>query len=111
MDIKSLILAVSPSIGNVSAECVIPEHISCVMTLAHGAGAGMNHTFMVSLANALAEKGTLPCGLIFLLLKIKKGDRILQPLHTKQLRQQLPKLKNCFLHCRYLFQVNLLAEE
>lgn len=57
MEIKSLLLPVSPAIGNVSAECIIPEQACCIMTLAHGAGAGMNHTFMVSLANALAEYG------------------------------------------------------
>ena len=55
MNTQSSILQVSPAIGNVSAECIIPEKSSCIMTLAHGAGAGMNHSFMVSLANALAE--------------------------------------------------------
>jgi predicted alpha/beta-hydrolase family hydrolase len=57
MTTKSLILPVSPEIGNVSAEYIMPENCSCIMVLAHGAGAGMNHSFMVSLSNALAEKG------------------------------------------------------
>jgi len=55
MNTQSSVLRVSPAIGNVSAECIIPEESSCIMTLAHGAGAGMNHSFMVLLANALAE--------------------------------------------------------
>jgi uncharacterized protein len=57
MNTKSLVLQVSPTIGNVSGEFIIPEEINSIMTLAHGAGAGMNHPFMVSLANALAETG------------------------------------------------------
>ncbi|HYG37884.1 MAG TPA: alpha/beta family hydrolase [Cytophagales bacterium] len=57
MKINSIVLPVSAAIGNVSAECIIPEQVRCVMTLAHGAGAGMDHTFMVSLANALAAYG------------------------------------------------------
>lgn len=53
---QSLFLTVSPEIGNVSAELIAPENPICVLTLAHGAGAGMHHEFMVALANALAEK-------------------------------------------------------
>jgi predicted alpha/beta-hydrolase family hydrolase len=55
MTTQSLILQVSPKIGNVSAEYLMPPNCTCIMTLAHGAGAGMNHSFMVSLSNALAE--------------------------------------------------------
>jgi predicted alpha/beta-hydrolase family hydrolase len=53
----SLSLQVSPAIGAVSAECYIPEEMKCIMTLAHGAGAGMHHAFMVSLAELLAARG------------------------------------------------------
>ena len=54
---QSLVLAVSEEIGNVSAEYIMPEHCHCIMVLAHGAGAGMQHSFMVSLSNVLGEKG------------------------------------------------------
>ncbi|MDN3657461.1 alpha/beta hydrolase [Ferruginibacter paludis] len=57
MTTKSLVLPVSAEIGNVSAEYLLPEDCSCIIVLAHGAGAGMNHTFMVTLSNALALKG------------------------------------------------------
>lgn len=57
MHTQSLVLKVSPEIGNVSAEYMMPENCSCVMVLAHGAGAGMNHSFMVLLSTALAEAG------------------------------------------------------
>ena len=49
-------MTVSPEIGKVSAELIIPDHPICVMTLAHGAGAGINHEFMVSISKSLAEK-------------------------------------------------------
>ncbi len=56
MTTQHLVLNVSAEIGNVSAEYILPGNCSCIMVLAHGAGAGMNHSFMVSLSNALAEK-------------------------------------------------------
>ena len=57
MNIRSFQITVSESLGAVSAEIVSGNEIKAVLTLAHGAGAGMNHSFMVSLANALADKG------------------------------------------------------
>ncbi len=56
MKTRSLSLKISPTIGTVSAECMIPEKSVCIMTFAHGAGAGMNHTFMLTLSQLLAEK-------------------------------------------------------
>ena len=55
MPTQNLSLPVSPDIGKVSAQFIMPEKPICMMTLAHGAGAGMHHTFMVALAEALAE--------------------------------------------------------
>jgi predicted alpha/beta-hydrolase family hydrolase len=43
------------------------------MTLAHGAGAGMNHSFMVALANALAEKNIGTLRFNFPFMENKKG--------------------------------------
>ena len=57
MKTQSLSLQISPSIGAVSAECIVPEKSKCIMTLAHGAGAGMHHSFMVTLAQLLSEQG------------------------------------------------------
>lgn len=50
-------LTVSDAIGSVSVEVVTGSKTSSVITLAHGAGAGMNHSFMVALSNALADFG------------------------------------------------------
>jgi len=57
MSEKSFNLHVSSEIGTVSAEFLIPETSVGLMTLAHGAGAGMDHPFMVSLASSLAAAG------------------------------------------------------
>lgn len=57
MSIKSLQIKVSPEIGKVSAKYQSPAKPVCVLTLAHGAGAGMDHPFMESLAASLANVG------------------------------------------------------
>jgi len=43
------------------------------MTLAHGAGAGMNHDFMVKIANALAADGIITLRFNFPFMENKKG--------------------------------------
>src|SRR3954452_8484620 len=73
MNTQSLSLQVSPSIGTVSAEYIIPETSICMMTLAHGAGAGINHSFMVDLAKSLAEKGIATLRFNFPFAELKKG--------------------------------------
>jgi len=52
---RSIKIRVSDSIGKVSAEYIMPSDPKCIISLAHGAGAGMNHPFMVALADSLAE--------------------------------------------------------
>lgn len=54
---RSFSLHVSHSIGSVSAEYIAPDKSNCIITLAHGAGAGMNHSFMTTLPTSLAEAG------------------------------------------------------
>ena len=73
MKTRSLKIHVSPSIGNVSAEYIAPEDAACILTLAHGAGAGMNHPFMVALANSLAETGIATLRFNFPFAENKKG--------------------------------------
>src|ERR1700743_3854086 len=69
----SFSLEVSPAIGAITAEYVLPETPKCIMTLAHGAGAGMQHDFMVTLANSLAEVGIGTLRFNFPFTEGKKG--------------------------------------
>jgi uncharacterized protein len=55
MKTNSLMLDISASVGKVSAEYIVPDNATHIVTLAHGAGAGMNHSFMVALAKKLSE--------------------------------------------------------
>ena len=54
---RSLKINVSSSIGKVSAIYMAPAEVKCIVSLAHGAGAGMNHPFMEALAASLAKFG------------------------------------------------------
>lgn len=57
MRTRSLKVPVSDSIGSVSAEVFEPDKMRSMMVLAHGAGAGMDHRFMIALAKALGDQG------------------------------------------------------
>ncbi|HET9434841.1 MAG TPA: alpha/beta family hydrolase, partial [Chitinophagaceae bacterium] len=70
---KSLSVKVSPAIGNVSAELIVGQQSKCIMVLAHGAGAGMHHSFMVTLAQSLAEEGIATFRFNFPFTEHKKG--------------------------------------
>ena len=73
MNTKSISLKISPSVGSVSAECFVPQKSKCIMTLAHGAGAGMNHSFMIELARSLSEEGIATLRFNFPFMENKKG--------------------------------------
>ncbi len=70
---RKLSITVSKEIGKVSAELVTPSDPICVLTIAHGAGAGMNHDFMVSLSKALAEQNIATLRFNFPFMENKKG--------------------------------------
>ncbi len=73
MKTRSLTLTVSPELGKVSAELITADKSICIMTLAHGAGAGMQHEFMVSISKLLAEKGISTLRFNFPFMENKKG--------------------------------------
>ena len=73
MNTQTLSLQISPSIGTVSAAYTVPETCNCIMTLAHGAGAGMNHSFMIALAKSLAENHIATMRFNFPFAELRKG--------------------------------------
>jgi len=73
MDTKSFSIKISPVIGSVSAQCFIPSKPRCIIALAHGAGAGMNHPFMAALAGSLCEKAITTLRFNFPFFENKKG--------------------------------------
>ena len=73
MNTRAFSLLVSDSVGSVSAEYISPAKSNCILTLAHGAGAGMNHPFMTALAKLLAEQGIGTLRFNFPFTENKKG--------------------------------------
>ena len=73
MKVQSLKIQVSSSVGKVSTEYIAPPGARCIMAIAHGAGAGMNHPFMVALSNSLAETGIATLRFNFPFAENKKG--------------------------------------
>jgi predicted alpha/beta-hydrolase family hydrolase len=57
MKTKEISIPVSTTQGSVSGEVILPAKASAMLLLAHGAGAGMQHRFMVELSHALHENG------------------------------------------------------
>jgi len=76
MKSRSLTIHISESIGSVSAELMQPDNMHSMLTLAHGAGAGMNHKFMIELSEALAAEGigTLRFNFPYMEQKKKRTD-------------------------------------
>jgi uncharacterized protein len=54
---QSIRISISENIGEVSVEVVEADRMKAFVVLAHGAGAGMHHSFMIRLSDALKENG------------------------------------------------------
>lgn len=96
METKTLSLKVSDDAGNVSAECIIPEKNKCILTLAHGAGAGMSHVFMVALANALAENNIGSLRFNFPFIENKKARPDVPAVAHQTIEAAIVKVKELF---------------
>lgn len=93
---RSLTIKISPEIGSVSAECMIPEKSKCILTLAHGAGAGMNHIFMVTLSQLLAEQSIATMRFNFPFTENKKGRPDTPAVAHKTIAAAIAKAKKLY---------------
>ena len=66
-------ILISDSIGSVSAKIVEASKPKAVIVLAHGAGAGMEHSFMEALADALKNKSITTVRYNFPYMENRKG--------------------------------------
>ncbi len=96
MKSQSLALEISPAIGRVSAECIVPENAKCIMTLAHGAGAGMNHSFLLALAKSLSEAAITTMRFNFPFTENKKGRPDPPAVAHKTIEASISKTKEVF---------------
>src|SRR5215213_1843189 len=96
MKTRTLSLKISPSIGTVSAECIIPEKSKCIMTVAHGAGAGMHHSFMVTLAQLLSEQEIATLRFNFPFAENKKGRPDTPAVAHKTIEAAISKAQKLF---------------
>ena len=81
MPTRTLRFMVSERAGDVSAVLERPPGASCLFVFAHGAGAGMHHTFMASMSTRLARRGVAT--LRFQFPYMEQGKR--RPDHRKRL--------------------------
>ncbi len=94
---KSFKIKVSLEIGNISAISIVPDKPICLLTLAHGAGAGMEHPFMDGLAASLAETGIAAMRFNFPFMeKPKKGPPDRPPVAHKTIEAVIAKAQKLF---------------
>ncbi|MEJ7682974.1 MAG: alpha/beta family hydrolase [Segetibacter sp.] len=108
MNTQSLSFHVSPSVGTVSGEYIIPEKSICIMTLAHGAGAGMNHPFMITLAKLLAGIGVATLRFNFPFIEYKKGRPDMPAVAHKTIEAAIFQAHELFPFFHFLYPANRL---
>ena len=96
MKTTALKIPISASLGSVSAEIFEPEHAIAILTFAHGAKAGMNHSFMTSLAKSLAKQGIATLRFNFPYMEQKKKLTDSQVITNKTLGVVMEKTHELF---------------
>lgn len=75
--IRQVTIPISSSLGSVSAEIIEPDQTVAMLVIAHGAGAGMRHRFMLALCRALEQHhiGTVRYNFLYM----EKGKKMPDP--------------------------------
>jgi uncharacterized protein len=94
--VAPLQIFVSESIGTVSAEFIEADSSIAMLTLAHGAGAGMNHPFMNMLAKELAQQGISSLRFNFPFMENKKGRPDVPAIAHKAIEAAINKAHELF---------------
>jgi uncharacterized protein len=94
MKTRSISFTVSSTIGKVSGEYMIPDKPKAIMAFAHGAGAGMNHPFMVTLSTLLADAGIATLRFNFPFMENKKGRPDTPAVAQKTIEAAIAKAHN-----------------
>ena len=93
---KKISIEVSKSIGKVSAKIRGPKKPAGVLVLAHGAGAGMDHPFMVSLAEELEAQAITTVRYNFPYMEAKRGRPDLPAIATKTVASVVAQAQKMF---------------
>ena len=94
---RSFKIKVSPEIGNISAISILPDNAIGLLTMAHGAGAGMVHPFMEELATSLGDVGIATLRFNFPFMeKPKKGPPDRPPVAHKTVEAVIAKAQKLF---------------
>lgn len=96
MPAKSLKIQVSSAIGKVSAKLMAPGKAKCILVLAHGAGANMDHIFMETLATKLAEENIATLRFNFPFMENKKGAPDRPPVAHQTIEAAIAKAQDLF---------------
>jgi predicted alpha/beta-hydrolase family hydrolase len=99
---KKLKIAVSKSLGSVTGELIAPKKFSDIIVLAHGAGAGMHHSFMVGLSSDLAERGIATLRFNFPFTEFGKGRPDPPAIAEKTIETALAKANKLFPRARII---------
>ena len=70
---RTVSVKVSAAIGSITAEIFMPTDATALLVLAHGAGAGMYHEFMTTLARSLSDHKIATMRFNFPFMENKKG--------------------------------------
>jgi len=96
MSTNRITIPVSPAIGKVTAAYDVPANATCLLTLAHGAGANMDHSFMVSLAEALSAANIGTMRFNFPFTENKKGRPDIPAVAHQTIEAAINKARDLF---------------